>query len=179
MITNRLQTDRLSLLPMNEGDLEVFHKTNINPFVREFLWDDQQIPKSLSEEILIEVKKRFNNEKWGLWKIVDSNSGHYMGYIGFWFFFDEQIPQLLYALLPEYTGNGYATEAGAKIIKYAFEYLNFDYLIATMDKPNKGSVNVCKRLNMSFVEEKEIENKPILFYRLNNRIINPNIKDKS
>nr|WP_255518006.1 GNAT family N-acetyltransferase [Fulvivirga sp. M361] len=116
-----------------------------------------------------EVEERFNQDNWELWKIINSSNRNYMGYVGLWCFFDEDQPQLLYALLPEHTGNGYATEASQEVVQYAFKYLNFDYLIATMAKPNTGSVNVCKRLGMDFEEEKEVEGKPTLFFRLENK----------
>ena len=164
-----LITERLTLIPMTGNDLDSFHKTNTNPFVKKFLWDNEEIPESISKDILSGNKKKFEEEKWGLWKITNSKNQKYLGYIGFWFFFDEKLPQLLYALLPEFTGYGYATEAANKIIDYAFEKLNFEYLIAAMDEPNKDSVGVCKRLKMEFMEKKEIEGKPTLFYKLKNK----------
>ena len=156
---------------MNRNDLEIFHKTNINPSVREFLWDNQEIPESLSAEVIKEVEERFNQDNWGLWKVINSSNSNYIGYVGLWCFFDEDQPQLLYALLPEHTGNGYATEASKAVVRYAFKQLGFNYLIAAMDKPNTGSVNVCKRLGMDFGEEKEVEGKPTLFFRLENKAV--------
>lgn len=161
-----LQTERLSLVPLGANDLDSFHKTNTNSFVRKYLWDDNEIPESVSSDILKEVEVRFENDNWGLWKILNAENEAYMGYVGFWFFFEEKLPQLLYALLPEYAGKGYATEAAKEMIRYAFEELNFEYLIASMDKPNVDSVKVCERLNMQLIEEKEVEGKPTLFYRL-------------
>lgn len=163
-----LNTTRLKLVPMNQNDFTLFHKTNTNSFVRKYLWDDEIIPETISIDILKTVEGKFKNEKWGLWKIIDKKSKNYMGYIGFWYFFDENYPQLIYAILPEFTKKGYATEASIKMIDFAFNTLNFKYLTASMDKPNEASVNVCKRLNMNMDKEKEIEGKPTLFFILHN-----------
>ena len=163
----RLNTKRLTLIPLDTIDEDLFHSTNIDPFVRKYLWDNQEISKSISVEILKEVESKFLEEQWGLWKIIHSLHGEYMGYVGFWRFFDEPQPQLLYALLPIHTGNGFATEASRAVIKYAFEVLNFDYLIASMDKPNEASIQVCRRLNMDLVDDKLIEGKLTLFFRIN------------
>jgi len=160
-----LTTERLDLVPLQLIDLEIFHKTNLHPFVREYLWDNEEIPESVSRDILDEVEKRFNEERWGLWKVVNTNTEDYMGYIGFWFFFEEELPQLLFALLPEFAGYGYATEASQRMIQYAFEELNFPYVVASIDTPNVKSANVCTRLDMELVKEKVIEGKPTLFYR--------------
>lgn len=166
----KLITERLTLIPMDKSDIEIFHQSNTNSFIRKYLWDDQEIPLELSKEILEEVENRFSQDSWGLWKINKKDDNQFVGYVGLWIFFDENHPQLLYALLPEFTKKGYATEASRKIIEYAFQQLNFDYLIATMDKPNIKSINVCEKLNFSLVEEKEIERKAILFYRIDKNI---------
>ena len=153
-----LQTERLSLVPLKKKDLTIFHNTNTDPFVRKFLWDD--------EVITLEVSERFANENWGLWKIIDTQTNEHLGYAGFWYFFDEPQPQLLYALLPESTGKGIATEASRRLITYAFDDLGFEYITAAKDKPNIDSAKVCKRLAMTLVEEKEAEGMSTLFYRL-------------
>ncbi|WP_431125935.1 GNAT family N-acetyltransferase [Flagellimonas flava] len=163
-----LSTQRLQLIPLSGEDTKIFHETNINPHVKRYLWDNEEIPAAVSEGIIQEVGTKFEKEKWGLWKILDASSQTYMGYIGFWFFFEEALPQLVYALLPEFTGKGYATEASQEIIRYAFEELKFDYIKASMDTPNQDSARVCDRLQMQLVEEKTMEGKPTLFYKLDN-----------
>ncbi len=166
----KLTTDRLNLSPLSEKDRTIFHHTNVDPFVRKFLWDDEIIPESLSSQIIDEVISKFKTENWGLWKMTEKQTGEYVGYVGFWFFFDEKLPQLLFALLPEYTGKGYATEASKCVTGYAFTSLGFDYVIASMDKSNQNSSAVCKRMAMEFAGEREIDGKPILFYKMLNQI---------
>lgn len=86
--------------------------------------------------------------------MIKSN-GAYAGFVGLWMFFDEKQPQLLYGLLPDKTGLGYATEASRAIIHYAFNELKFNYFIASCDTPHTASRKVCERLNMTMIEEKE------------------------
>ena len=162
----QLTTERLILTPMSSGDLEVFHTINTDPFVRKYLWDDEEIPIAVSEEILQEVEKRFREENWGLWKIESGSDKECLGYTGLWYFFDEDQPQLLFALLPQHAGKGYATEAARKIIDYAFNQLGYTYLIAATDPPNQASINACMRLGMKLVEQKEVDGKVTLFYSL-------------
>ncbi|MCG8492943.1 MAG: GNAT family N-acetyltransferase [Sneathiellales bacterium] len=161
-----LQSDRVQLVPLSNADLKDFHETNTNPFVRKYLWDDEVIPAATSAEILNDVQSKFEQERWGLWKILDLAEGHYLGYAGLWQFFGGRQPQLLYALLPENTGQGYATEASRAVIDYAFKILDFEDLIAAVDAPNTASVEVCRRLEMTLDEEKEIEGKPTFFFKL-------------
>lgn len=81
-------------------------------------------------------------------------------------FFDEAQPQLLYALLPEATGRGYATEAATRLIRYSFQQLGFSRLIATCNVPNTASHKVAQRAGMKKVKEETIDGQPLVFYTI-------------
>ena len=89
---------------------------------------------------------------------------------GLWAMTDERQPELLYALLPEFTGNGFATEAVAEIIRYAFVRLSFAYIVASCDAPNVDSIQVAERLGMTRFREETIGGLPLVFFRLENRL---------
>ena len=161
-----LTTERLVLQPLTESDAPLFHQINTDPFVRRFLWDDEVIPAVASRDIIFTSQRHFDDSNWGLWKVLDKAARHFLGYAGLWCFFDEPQPQLLYALRPQFTGRGYAQEAAAAVIGYAFNSLNFEDLVASMDAPNTASVRVCERLGMQKVEERRTGEAVTLFYRL-------------
>ena len=161
-----LATARLELIPFEMKDLELLHNTFTDPFVRKYLWDNETISHEQSRDILEISEEFFQNESWGLWKIIIKDKREYAGFVGLWKFFEEQQPQLLFGLLPENTGMGYATESSKAIVDYAFSNLHFKHLIASFDKPNTASEKVCQRLGMIKKEEKEINEKPTVFYTL-------------
>jgi [ribosomal protein S5]-alanine N-acetyltransferase len=163
---NMFKTLRLQLIPFQKEDIDILHQTFTNPYVRQYLWDDEIIPQEVTQDILKKSTVYFENNSWGLWKIVRNNDRAYVGFVGLWIFFDEQQPQLLFGLLPEFSGVGYATEAAQKIVQYAFEILRFPNLIASFDNPNVQSEKVCQRLGMKWKEERMIDGKPITFYHM-------------
>lgn len=55
---------------------------------------------------------------------------------------------LFYWFAPEHRGNGYATEAASALIRFAFDSLNVQRLIATTDTDNLASQAVMRRLGM-------------------------------
>jgi RimJ/RimL family protein N-acetyltransferase len=55
---------------------------------------------------------------------------------------------LFWALFPEHWGNGYATEAAAAMIAYAFSTLRLRRIVATTEHDNTRSLNVMRRLGM-------------------------------
>lgn len=162
----QLHTQRLDLVPFSLQDLDLFHATNNHPFVRKHLWDDEILPVELSRDILNTVEGLFAEQRYGLWQIIERESGTFVGYTGLWTFFGEPQPQLLYALLPDYTGKGYATEAAGTVMHYAFEELKFSYLRAATDPPNEASGRVCLRLGMTFLGERNMDGKATNFYEV-------------
>lgn len=80
--------------------------------------------------------------------------------------FEEHQPQLLYGLLPDKTGLGYATEAGQAIINYSFNSLDFEFLTASCDTAHLASRKVCERLGMRHTKDESMNAKPTSFYRI-------------
>src|SRR5688572_27985405 len=152
-----MKTGRVTLIPLGKHDFKIFQEINTNAYVRKYLWDDEIISAEVLQQVMDGIEFHFKNDGWGLWKIITHKSETVIGYAGLWRFFDEYQPQLLYVLLPEFIGKGYATEVANKNITYAFDELNFSQLIATIDKANVSSVKVCERLGFEFIEERDVE----------------------
>lgn len=163
---NLLSSQRLNFIPFALSDTDLFHDINTQSFVRQYLWDDQQIAQTTAAEIIQANEQLFKEHAYGLWKIIQKEKQKIIGYAGLWHFFDEAQPQLLYVLLESYTKQGYATEAARAVIDYAFNSLDFTYLIASMDKPNTASQQLAQRLGMQFFEGKVENGKETLFYRI-------------
>ena len=161
-----LDTPRLTLLPFSQNEGALILQMFTHPFIRRYLWDDQIISQEQVEEILKKNQQLFTEEKCGLWGIREKGSWEKVGFVGLWYFFEEDQPQLLYGLYSEYTGKGYATEAANRIAAYAFNTLNFSYLIASCDAPNIASQHVAERIGMIEVETRIAEGKETVFFRL-------------
>ncbi len=161
-----LQSERLYYEPLKLSDAGWFHYLNSDPCVRKYLWDDELISHEQVDEILQKNESSFAQSFWGLWKFRFLDSDEFIGYCGLWQFFDEDQPQLLYVLTPEYHHRGLATESARVVINYAFDILQFDHIIASVDDENSASVHVCQRLGMEFVREELKNGKPTLFFQL-------------
>lgn len=160
------ETPRLILKPIANRDITTLHNIFIDAYVRRYLCDNEIWSLEKVEEMLAENARLFAEEKLGLWFIETKSDREIVGFVCLWYFFGEPQPQLGYALMPAATKKGYATEAAAKIIEYAFKELGFNYLIASCDRPNIESQKVAERLGMKQVEERTINGNPTLFFRL-------------
>lgn len=159
-------TERLVLTPFRYDDYDLFYQLNIDPYIKRFMWDDESIPIDTAKEIMQKNESHFEKDNFGIWKVMLKETDELIGYTGLWYFFNEQQPQLIYALLKPFTKKGYALESSKAIIEYSFHALDFKYIIAATDEPHLESQKVAKGLGMKF-HEKRIENdKPTLFFRL-------------
>lgn len=165
------ETQRLRLKPILESELNTLHSIFINPYVRKYLCDDKVWSLQQVEEMLIESQRLFDERKFGLWFIETKDEKEIIGFVGLWYFFGEGQPQLAYALLPEATKKGYATEAATRIVKYCFNELGYQYLLASCDQPNLESRKVAERIGMREVEEKIVNGNSILFFRVEKQLL--------
>lgn len=165
-----LKTERLTLKPVTaENDLEILERIFTDAFVRKYLFDDLILEPSRVAEFINLSRESFSEKKYGLWLIALGETSEIIGFTGLWHFFDEAQPQLLYALLPEFTGRGFASEAARKIIEYAFNELSFDYLDASCDLPNRASQKTAENLGMKIYKQEETSGLPTVFFRLENK----------
>jgi ribosomal-protein-alanine N-acetyltransferase len=161
-----LETRRLRLKPVSEDELDILHNIFTDPYVRRYLCDDKALALQQVEEMLQESQKLFKEQNFGLWLIRTKDNEKVIGMTGLWYFFGEEQPQLVYALLPQATKKGYATEAATRILKYCFNELGYQYLVASCDRPNLESRKVAERLGMREVEEKTVNGNPVTFFRV-------------
>lgn len=164
-ITMNLNTKRLTLQPFSAHTFEEVYQIFINDFVKKYLCDNQNFSKEDVRSFLETSQQTFRDKHYGLWTIALTGEEKVIGFTGLWHFFDEEQPQLLYALLPNYTGKGYAQEASRKIMDYAFDTLQFSYLDASCDAPNLPSHKTALALGMQKLKEEVIDDKPTTFYR--------------
>ncbi|MCI4668521.1 MAG: GNAT family N-acetyltransferase [Bacteroidia bacterium] len=162
-----LETERLYLVPFGAEDLGLLHHLFTHPYIREHLWDGQEIDLEESMNFISANKKYFQHYRWGLWKILSKTLLEEIGFAGLWPLFEDPQPQLLYGLLPQYSKQGFASEAASKVVDYAFEELAFPYVKASMDTNHIDSSKLASRLGMSMISDSNLEGRPTAIYCLN------------
>lgn len=162
-------TQRTRLSPVKENEVEELHQIWINSEVRKYLWDDIIIPKTQTEKIIYQSVTAFKDRQYGLWVARLINEQEIIGFTGYWQFFDPPQTQLLYGLLPEYWGQGLATEISQAMVDYGFQEYSFKTINASTDLENNSSIAVLERLGMKYIKQENIEGKETTFYELKSK----------
>jgi RimJ/RimL family protein N-acetyltransferase len=145
-----LQTDRLILRQWCDRDYRPFAQINADPRVMEFF--PNTLPRLESDDLANRCRDLIAERGWGFWAVELKQRGDFIGIVGL----NEpqhRLPcspciEIGWRLGYEYWGKGYATEAGTRALRYAFENLFLKEVVAFTTLNNRRSIAVMKRLGM-------------------------------
>lgn len=161
----KLESKRLSFTRYTPADLPLYLQLVTNARVMEHI-----AGRALTEE---EGRARF--EKALSFNIKDGETGNFMAhtreggqYIGLakLTVTGESEAEIGYALLPEYWGQGYATEIVDCFVGYARRLKRFRRLFAIVDPGNPPSIRVLEKFGFKPYKEGEIDGLPAVYYEL-------------
>jgi len=150
------ETERLSHREMRVDDAEAVLAFNGN----------QEVMKLTGEPLWTDLKQtrerlanyaEFETHGFGRWGMVYKPEGRLIGFSGFKYLPELDEVDLGYRLLPEYWGRGLATESGLACIRFGFETMGFDRIIALVLPENAGSIRVAEKIGMHDTGRIEID----------------------
>jgi RimJ/RimL family protein N-acetyltransferase len=155
-----IETNRLGLRNWKDEDIPKFVEMNRDARVMEYF------PKLLTEEETIgmvnRIKMHIQENGFGLWAVELIQTGEFIGYVGL------SIPRFQADFTPcveigwrlayPYWGKGYAQEAARACLDYGFNHLGLKEIVSFTSVLNTRSINVMKKIGMTFVKEFEHPN---------------------
>lgn len=153
----RIETERLYLRHFNlEKDLEAYTLIMGEDEVGKWLPKGEGHTLEETERFMNYILKHWEKYNYGIWAVVDKESDCLLGHCGLNFISDLSETEVLYAFGKHARGKGYATEAAKASLKYAFEKLDFDHIIALAKHLNKASINVIEKLGLKYIKDIEL-----------------------
>lgn len=161
-----IETDRLRLRPFGSADADEIHRLWTDPGVRKYLWDDEVISREQAEAAIAESIAHFQDAGLGLWAASLREEPEVIGFCGYWFFRDPPELELLYGVATKHWGRGFATEMARALIRYGFDKLALDRIVASTDAPNIASVRVMEKCAMRFDRREIVNGLDTIFYAI-------------
>lgn len=163
-----LETERLTLTPIDESSLDAFEVFMADPKVVRFI-GGETLGRDEVETHLGVMRERFERDGFGHFVLTRRNDGRIVGRCGLlvwnvpeWTITtraeaegDYEI-EMGWTLGREFWGHGYATEAARAIQAFAFGELGLDRLISLIAAENVASAAVARRLGMEVEGEAEL-----------------------
>ena len=151
-----LETDRLVLRPFRDDHLDDYFAVLDSPEVRRSLHLPDNLDRSDAWQQMAWFLGQWVLRGTGHWALEDRTTGGFLGRAGRHRPEREDWPGVEggWGLHPDYWGMGYATEAGAEAIRYAFEELDLERIYSCILPENVQSQAVARRLGMELLEER-------------------------
>jgi RimJ/RimL family protein N-acetyltransferase len=160
-------TDRLIIREMTLEDLEELYELYRNPAITKYL---EPLYEDYEEEVEFTrayIKNMYGFYGYGLWALIHKNTGKLIGRAGLNNReLDGEIQiELGYMIGVPYQRQGYAYEACSEILKFAVDKLECYRVNCFVDKENKASLSLIRKMGFEYVQEVQFEEEMLSLYR--------------
>jgi len=141
-----LATDRLQVRETIPEDVDAFYAIYSHPAVTKYmegLYPEVEQEKQYVREY---IEKIYTYYGFGVWTVVEKESGAVIGRAGISYREGFEIPELGFVIGVPWQGKGYAEEACRAILDYGWKALGFDQVQALVEPGNQSSVRLCEKL---------------------------------
>ena len=148
---HQLETERLFLRPFAWEDLSVHHRLiGSDPQVT---WNKKALTLEESEAALKRRMQHWVEHGFGMWVVEEKASGSLLGHAGLQMLEATEDIELGYYFGRPAWGRGIATEAGAACVRYGFETLGLEQILAVVRPENQGSQRVLSKLGFQHARD--------------------------
>ena len=148
-----LETKRLILREVSAGDAEFMLDLLNQPSFIKYI-GDRNVRTTAEAEEFIETRYRqsYRDNGFGLYAVELKDSAEVIGICGFVKRDTLPEPDIGFAFLPQFCGQGFAVESAAGSMKYGEETLGFTKVLAITTQNNESSGKLLEKIGFKFVE---------------------------
>lgn len=156
------ETNRLLLRQFTLDDLDAMAQIFADPEVVKHLGSGQPASRGETENALLSIIAHWERHGFGRWAAIHKRTRELVGYGGLRSFHGE--PELVYLLKKSHWGMGLATEMARACLKFGFEELSFERIIAMAKSANVASHRVMQKAGMCFERAANIYGMDVVCY---------------
>ena len=145
-----IETERLILRETTPEDAENMLRLHSNLEVQKYTGDEIITSLKVMKEKIIEKEAEYKRVGFGRWTTILKEGNQFVGWAGLKYLEEFKQVDLGYRFLPQYWNKGIGTEASKAILKYGFEKLNLEEIIAVAIEENIGSIKIMQKIGMKF-----------------------------
>jgi ribosomal-protein-alanine N-acetyltransferase len=154
-----LETARLRLRPFVREDAADHRRLYSDPDVTRYLGGGPFVGEEAerrSARTLDHFIRHWADRGFGVWAVLDRTSGRIIGQCGLNRLPERDDIEVLYALERAAWGRGLAGEAALVAVRYGFEAVGLDRIVAVVRHANAGSRRVLDKLGMRYEGDVEV-----------------------
>jgi ribosomal-protein-alanine N-acetyltransferase len=159
------ETERLRLESWQPSQLNDLVRLHGNPVISKYLsaaglpWTEAACAARLQRWL-----GEFRDHRMGKLRVIRKSDEVFVGRAGYSLYEPTGEPEIGYALLPEFWGLGYATEAAAGLRDWIFRETDWDHFIGLADVGNTASLKVLRAIGMKETHVADFDGAPCQFH---------------
>ena len=146
-----LETERLTLRPFREDDLDAFAALCADDEVMRWLGGTLDRPAAWRHMATLTGHWRLRG--YGRWAVEVRETGELAGHVGLWYPEGWPAIEVGWALARPAWGRGIATEAARASVDYGWSEVDLDRIIHLIDPTNERSQSVARKIGSSPTDE--------------------------
>jgi ribosomal-protein-alanine N-acetyltransferase len=169
-----VQTERLRLRPFTSKDGDEHYRIVSDPeFRRHF---PAQFSPASRDSSLVAIGRsieHFYQRGFGYWAMELKEEARMVGYCGLRYVAPEKEIELLYGIERAYWGRGLTTEAARASLRFGFEEMKFERIMAVTDPENLRSRRVMEKCGMKYEKDTIYIEAHSVYYAINREDFRP------
>jgi ribosomal-protein-alanine N-acetyltransferase len=145
-----IETSRLYLRQFSMADFNDLSTIRSDPEVMRFIGNGQPHSMDQVRDALGGILSVWKQHGFGRWAVVHKPDKKLMGWCGLAFLDNTDEIEIGYGIAKEYWGRGFTTEAAAASLRYGFEELKLNRIVAVAMPENIASRRVMEKIGMRY-----------------------------
>jgi RimJ/RimL family protein N-acetyltransferase len=166
IIIPEIETTRLRLRAFTPDDLDNLFLIFGDSEVMRYISNGKPRSREETENGLLKTIEGWRKRGFGLWAMTIKGSEKVIGYCGLIYLDDTPEIEIAYGLAKAHWGKGYATEAARAVLKFGFEQLKLERIVAVVNPENIPSQRVLEKLGMTYVKRAHYYEADLMYYEM-------------
>ncbi len=170
---HEIETARLRLRMFTLRDTDDYFLLRSDPEVMRYIGTGATSTREQTTTKLSWVLMQWEKHGFGIWAVVDKKSENLIGWAGLSFLDSNPEIEVGYGLAKAYWGTGMATEAAWASLRYGFEELQLDRIVAVAVPENAASQRVMEKAGMRYVKLAHYYGVDVAYYEITRESFRP------
>jgi ribosomal-protein-alanine N-acetyltransferase len=161
-----VETERLLLRQFTIDDLDDLYFIYSHPDLSKYLSNEQPLRLDQTRAAINSIIESWQQHKFGVWAVVYKKHRKLIGHCGLKFLENTPEVQIGYLLLKDYWRRGLGTEAAAAVLKYGFDVVKLERIVAIAKPENIASRRVMEKVGMKYEKDAYFYENDVVYYSL-------------
>jgi len=156
---NMLETERLLMRRLVPSDFDDLYALYRDPEIRRYFPEGTLTLEETREELEWFLNGHPDHPELGLWATIHKPTGAFIGRCGLlpWTIDGVDEVEIAYLIAKSWQRQGFGAEAARALVRYGFEALGLNRLVALIDPKHEASIRTAERAGLRFWKEAEVE----------------------